>query len=554
VFNVWWFVFGLATAYPLASTAQHGLDPRGWASASPSAGEWFQWLLTWRFQRVIETYSLAAAGHADGLPHGGWTPWLALGWLPFFASLFISARPPEPARHFSNVFGAARFADDGELSKLRKGLEIGVDGGGNAVRLAVEGTLVSIAPPRKGKTQGLLIPNLLFPEEGSWGGPAVVIDPKGEIFKAVSARREKLGRKVICLDPLNLCGGTDRLNPLVHVDETDILYFQHIAGCLLPQASGRVDEASTYFRNRAIDLVTAAILGCCYASTKTIVDVQKLLTSESKMQGILQEIAKKREEPAIESALEILAADAKTKDPIRSTALQAFQWLADARMRDTVTESTFDLADLTTGKVDLFVAVPPEYRTLLAPWLRWLLADLFLIVRRTKVQSRIVAFVDEAASLGRFDEVLTAAAELPGHGLSLWTFWQDRSQIVDLYGEAGAATIVNTAECVTISDFGAVDPREAERWSSAIGNYTALIETSTRPATGSGQVQIAGSPQAAPLMSKEELFAMPSNTLLAFPNSGSHTRHPIKLFKTLAYDSDRHKHFVAKAAGPIKAN
>ena len=436
---------------------------------------------------------------------------------------------------------------------MRKGLELGRDDQGNSVRIAVEGTLVSIAPPRKGKTGGLLIPNLLFTQEGAWGGPAVVVDPKGEVFRAVSARRSKLGRRVVCLDPMGLCGGADQLNPLKHADETDILYFQHIANCLLPQSPGPSDESAAYFRNRAIDLITAAILGCCYSGVKTIVEVQRLLTAEDEMRTILQEIVNGRDEPVVSSALEILACDPKTKDPIKSTALQAFQWLSDSRMRHLVCESSFDLRDLVGGKCDLFVAVPPEYRTILAPWIRWLLADVFLVVRRNKVKNRIVAFVDEAAALGRFDEILTAAAELPGHGLSLWTFWQDRSQIVALYGEAGAATIVNTAECVTISDLGAVDPKEGERWSSALGSYTATIETSTRPAAGSGQTQISSSPQAAPLMSKEDLFAMPATKLLAFPNSRAYTRHPMKLNKVFAFSEQRFKRFMGHSKAPLKA-
>jgi type IV secretion system protein VirD4 len=272
------------------------------------------------------------------------------------------------------------------------------------------------------------------------------------------------------------------------------------------------------------------------------------------MQSVLRIILSERDEPAAQSALELFDNDPKTKDPVKSTALQAFQWLADARMRKVVSGNTFDLKELTTGMCDLFIAVPPQYKTLLAPWIRWLLADIFAIVRRTAVKKRIVAFIDEAAALGRFDEILTAAAELPGHGLSLWTFWQNRSQIVDLYGDAGAATILNTAECVTISDLSAVDPDECERWSKALGSYTALIETSTRPATGSGHGQISSSPQAAPLVSKERLYSLPSTDLLAFVNSRSYGRYPLRLSKTFAHDDARFKRFLGASKAPVKTN
>ncbi|GJE00843.1 type IV secretory system conjugative DNA transfer family protein [Methylobacterium isbiliense] len=246
-----------------------------------------------------------------------------------------------------------------------------------------------------------------------------------------------------------------------------------------------------------------------------------------------------RPAPAALSALEILKADPKTRDPLVATCAQAFQWLADARLRHLVGATSFDFADLATGRVDLFVAVPPEYKDLLAPLLRWFLSDLFTSVRRNRPAERILVMIDEAAALGRFSEILTASAELPGYGASLWTLWQDRSQIVGLYGQAGADTILNTAEIVTVFDVPAVDPDASERWSRALGDYTARVETLTRPAEGQGQRSIALTPQAARLVPAQALTSMPSRELLVFANSAAYPRHPIRLHKTVAHSDPR---------------
>jgi type IV secretion system protein VirD4 len=48
------------------------------------------------------------------------------------------------------------------------------------------------------------------------------------------------------------------------------------------------------------------------------------------------------------------------------------------------------------------------------------------------------------------------------HGASLWTFWQGRSQTISVYGEDDAATLLRTAEFVTVSDPAMVDPDERE--------------------------------------------------------------------------------------------
>ena len=51
-------------------------------------------------------------------------------------------------------------------------------------------------PPRTGKTGGFIIPNLILSELHAWAGPAVVIDPKGDAYKAVKRHRETtMGRK-----------------------------------------------------------------------------------------------------------------------------------------------------------------------------------------------------------------------------------------------------------------------------------------------------------------------------------------------------------------------
>lgn len=522
--------------YPTSTLVMHGLDPALWPSDVLKPGGWFD---TWRgFQliTIADTYWRMLLNRSSAFAGGLWA--LVLLLIPL--ALMIGWRFAGPAvptkRDTSNLFGGARFATAAERAGMGSGLELGIDPEtGRAVRVLVQGTLATIAPPRKGKTSGQLIPNLAYPEVGSWSGPAVVVDPKGEIFKATAERRRAMGRTVICLDPLGLVGGKDRWNPLHARDPSDVLYLQHTALALLPEATSD-GEASAYFRNRAVDLITGALLVTLTRGNRTVTQVQALIADSDLLIKQLQPL---RPAPAALAALEILNADPKTRDPIVATASQAFQWLTDSRMRDLVGGSTFALSDLASGEVDLFVAVPPEYKRVLAPFLRWFLSDLFIGVRRNRPAERIITFVDEAAALGRFDEILTASGELPGYGLSLWTLWQDRSQIVSLYGEAGADTILNTAEFVSLFDVPAVDPDASERWSRAVGDYTARVETLTRPAEGQGSRSIASTPQAVRLLSRESLASLPANQLLVFPNSTAYSRHPIQLRKTVAHTDPR---------------
>jgi type IV secretion system protein VirD4 len=522
--------------YPAAALTVHGLDPSLWPGEVIAPGAWFDAFRFLQLGTIADTYWRMLLNRSNAFAGGTWafvsllTPLaMVLGWR-------LAASAPATRRDPSDLFGSARFANPSERAAMNKGLELGLDPEtGHAVRVSVQGTLTTIAPPRKGKTSGLLIPNLAYPEPSAWAGPAVVIDPKGEIYKATAERRRAMGRRVICLDPLGLVQGQDRWNPLHARDADDVLYLQHTALALLPEASGD-SEASAYFRNRAVDVITGALLVSLKRGNRTVAQVQALISDAPLL---IKQLEALRPAPAALAALEILNADLKTRDPIIATAAQAFQWLADARLRHLVGGSTFDLAELGNGRTDLFVAVPPEYKRVLAPFLRWFLSDLFISVRRNRPAERILVFVDEAAALGRFEEILTASGELPGYGASLWTLWQDRSQIVDLYGEAGADTILNTAEIVTLFDVPAVDPEASERWSRALGNYSARIESLTRPAEGPGNRTITQSSQAVRLLPPEALASLPANQLLVFPNSTTYGRQPMLLRKTVAHTDPR---------------
>lgn len=536
--------------YPIAALTVHGLDPTLWPPEVIAPGAWFDALRSLQLKTVVGSYWSMLLDRSPAFAGGFWALLLLLSPAGFMLGWRWTAFAAQTPRDPSNLFGSARFATPAERAAMNQGLELGLDPEtGRAVRVAVQGTLATIAPPRKGKTSGLLIPNLAYPEPNAWSGPAVVIDPKGEIYKATAARRRAMGRRVICLDPLGLVGGEDRWNPLHARDAGDVLYLQHTALALLPEASGD-GEASAYFRNRAVDLITGALLVSLKRGSRTVAQVQALIADADTLIAQLEHL---RPAPAALAALEILKADPKTRDPIVATASQAFQWLADPRLRHLVGASSFDLVELASGQTDLFIAVPPEYKRLLAPLLRWFLSDLFISVRRNRPRERVLVFIDEAAALGRFEEILTASGELPGYGASLWTLWQDRSQIVGLYGEAGADTILNTAEIVTLFDVPAVDPDASERWSRAIGDYTARVESLTRPAEGQGARTIAHTPQGVRLLSREALASLPANQLLVFPNSTAHGRHPMRLHKTVAHTDPRFARLITPVP-PVSAS
>jgi type IV secretion system protein VirD4 len=529
----------LALGYPAAFIVEHGWNSAAWSPNLPlHPTEWFQ-KLPERYLNValiFGTYWEMLHGISPSFAGGGFLEISVVGISVFFVcSLILLGGSLLPRRDASNMYGNAGWASQNDISRMSRGLEIGINPEtGRSVRIQVEGNLVTIAPPRTGKTGGFIIPNLIFSEEDAWDGPAVVIDPKGDAYRATRRHREAMGRTVRCLDPLNFVGGTDRWNPLSRIDPHDVLYLQSMALALLPQAA-QESESGAYFRSRAVDLIVAAILVTVDNGRADPVSAAKLLMDR---EGMLAALQGRTDQTAV-AARRILMMEERSRENITSTAEQATQWLRDERMQAVVQNHTFELSDLSSGEVDLFIVLPADdSKKILAPYVRWLLSDLFSSVRKNKPAQRIVAFIDEAFVLGRFGAILEGAGELPGYGISLWTFWQSRHQMIETYGPNGADTLIGTAEMINIFNLPAAQPEETEYWSKAIGTYTGVKLATGRDAA-TGKVNETVSPEAVRLVPATALPALLQNWQVMFLTSTAYTPAPVKLRRTLAYTDPR---------------
>lgn len=521
--------------YPVACLAEHGVELRLW----PSVAEWpaaFFWkIFATHGVHLFDTYREMFSGRAPALAGGGVVQAFVITLVGAGAAGWVGTpKLKGPRRDPSDIYGGARWASGSERARMRAGLEVGTDPvTGRTIRFAVRGNILSIAPPRSGKTTGLLIPNLLAPEATAWCGPAVVIDPKGEAYAAAGRRRRELGRSVVCLDPMGIVGGEDTWNPLLTFDPDDILYLQRLARALLPSS---VSAEGQYFHDRAADVIVAGFLAARAEGQPTARRVSQYLSNLTLFAKVLETVPS---DPARKVTV-LLESDPKTRDPILSTAAQAFQWCDDPRLQRLTATSTLDLAAVCRGEADLFITLPTEDMRGLAPLVRWLLTELFTSVRHNRPTERLVVFIDEARVLGRFEEIVIASGELPGYNTSLWTFWQDRSQLLGLYGEADARTMLATAEVVTVTDPALVDPDEREHWSRAIGDYTLLGESCTVEAAQNGRpgrTTTARTAKPARLKTAEALAAMPATDLLVFPNSPAHPKRALQIRKTRYNDS-----------------
>lgn len=537
----------LLVAYPISFIATHGFDPGGWPSRRPLSGEfnanaltpadYLGNLLDGRFGTIATLYGAMAVGQAPMLPTGGL--WWARGWLALlgvYGAMTIMSAPSVARRDPNGPFGNAKWASPSALAQLNSGVEIGLDPHtGNAVRIAVEGNLLTIAPPRMGKTNGLVLPNLALAEPGAFGGPVVVIDPKGDAYRAARARREALGQTVRCLDPFGMVEGGDRWNPLLHKKAGDVTYLLAMGRALLPDTV-HGSAASEFFRNRASAMIAAALAVAIIDERHDPIVAARLLNDEDKFRKALQG----RTDALSRDAMSTLDSQAEqTRGGIIATAQQAFQWALDTQMQAAVHRHTFDIADLSSGQTDLFIVLPADDRsTILAPYVRWLLSDLFSSIRRHRPRERILILIDEAFVLGRFEALLKGAGELPGYGASIWTFWQSRQQLVEAYGPSGAQIFTDTAEVVTLFNLPRANPEEAAHWSKALGTYSGFVDSTTSDGSA-GKPTTNSQPTAIPLVPESSLAGLLQEKTIAFVNKRGVTSDPLLLDKTLSYEDPR---------------
>lgn len=529
------FAFG----FPVAELVVHGFDMALWPEVAQHPSAWFSVMVNSYGLGSLTIYHDMAFGHTNSLGPAGRlaSVWIVAGPLVALVACFVPNYGPR--RDPKGTHGNARWATRRERARMRVGLELGLDPDtGRPIRVSTESHLITVAPPRTGKTSGLVIPNLAAPEKTAWFGPAVVIDPKGEIFHAVAARRRQLGRTVRCLDPIGIVGGTDTWNPLASLNPHNILHLQRIARALLPD---QVSGEAVYFQNRAVDVIVGAFLAAYSVRKATPTYASWLLSNVDEFEKILEPLT----EAAATRAMAVLKMDAKGRDSILSTAAQGFSWCADPRLQHLTGKSSFRLSDLALGNTDLFITLPVEDMTTLTPLMRWLLSELFAVVRRQRPREPIICFIDEAAALGRFNELVAIAGELPGHNLRLWSFWQTRSQMVQIYGEDGASTLLNTAEVATYSDLPLVDPDEREFISRAIGDYTTIELVETRDER-TGKTSTSFQPKGVRLLTPDAVGQIASSDHIVFPNSKRYPKRPMILRKTSHNDSRLTKHVVSR--------
>lgn len=340
------------------------------------------------------------------------------------------------------------------------------------------GHLLTVAPTGSGKGVSCIIPTLLrFP------GPVIVVDPKGENYAVTAERRRALGQEIILLDPMGITGSGDvsSLNPLDLVDARHPVGIDDAAmlASLLTGGIEKLDPRNLFWYQRGEQLATGLIQHIALSrgpGSRNLSELRELLTmpAEAFMELAKEEMLESPD-PNVRSVAGMLTNPAvEMVGSIMGMAQNSLEFLRGDLVRESTDTSSFALDAITRGEpLSIYLVIPPDklesHRNLLRVWIGSLMAA--LMRRRASPPHRTLFILDEAAQLGSLDQLRQAVTLMRGYGLQTWSFWQDLSQLRNLY-PADWETMYNN--CQVHQSFGFTNLTSARAAADIAGFYDAL--------------------------------------------------------------------------------
>jgi type IV secretion system protein VirD4 len=336
--------------------------------------------------------------------------------------------------------------------------------------------LMTIAPTGTGKGRSAIIPNLL-----TYTGPIVVVDPKGENYAVTARARRAMGHQVVKLDPFGITeeGIGDSFNPfdILEFTKATINDEARLLADLVMVGAKSLKEP--FWDNWASTVISGVVIYLAHLAAndakhkRSFVGVRDLLYGDDptyKLAVLLDTQGKIMDAEAYQEISTFLSIRADvTRAGVLSTAQQYLRLFGSPTVQKAIESTTFDLAKIRNGdQISMYIIIPPNKLVSHQPLFRlWVGALLSLFSSRTAIPKINTLFlIDEAAQLGNLSLLRQAKTLLRGYGLQTWSFWQDLSQIKELY-QTEWATMVNN--CAVLQLFGAKNYMVAQGFAAMVG-------------------------------------------------------------------------------------
>ena len=354
----------------------------------------------------------------------------------------------------------------------------------NAIHTAV------FAPTGVGKGVSFVIPHLLTCPEST-----VVVDFKGENYRATAKAREKMGHRIVALDPFHVVTETpDTFNPLVQIDANSPLAIDDCRALAESLVVRTGQEREPHWCDAAemnIAGITSFVVQHAPPDDRSLQTVRDLLTNPAEMEAAINVMC---QSPAWDGMLARMGyqlthfKDKELASTLTTTG-RFLRFLDTLAIAESTKRSSFDPADLLNGKTTVFLILPPEHMRTQSSLLRlWIGSILRAVIRGGLQEKNKVHFVlDESSSLGNMEQLSDALALGRGYGLRIQWYYQDCGQLKKCWPEGQDQNLLSNTTQVF---FGVNDYPTAEYVSGAWGKRRSSSRAAAQVPEGRGRHRI----------------------------------------------------------------
>ena len=415
-------------------------------------------------------------------------PWALLAGFIGWAVIAKQNRP---------LHGAARFANTAEIRKAglldpKGGLDKTILVGKKIGRYLTYGCyqFVILAAPRgSGKGVGIVVPNCL-----NYSDSLVILDIKGENFDITSGFRAKHGQKVYRFAPFDEAGVTHRYNPLEYISDDPAQRLGDIDAIGTALYSGG-NQNDKFWSENAKDLFRGLCLFMLERKDlpKTFGEILRQASGKGKplKEYIFEELKKAQDtghpfsNACIDCLNRVLSNSENTLAGIVATFGTPLLIFQNPRVDLATSANDFDLREVRRELMSIYFKMPPNKLKEGS-----VLVNLFfdqLLNLNTRVlpsqdktlKHQCLVLLDEMTSIGKVAMIAQAVSYMAGYNMRLLTIIQNKSQLEDVYGKAGALTLLSNHALMVMYAPSPTVQSDAQEYSEMLGYETVKSRSRT---------------------------------------------------------------------------
>lgn len=415
-------------------------------------------------------------------------PWALLAGFIGWAVIAKQNRP---------LHGAARFANTAEIRKAglldpKGGLDKTILVGKKNGRYLTYGGyqfVILAAPTRSGKGVGIVVPNCL-----NYSDSLVVLDIKGENFDITSGFRAKHGQKVYLFAPFDEAGVTHRYNPLEYISDDPAQRLGDIDAIGTALYSGG-NQNDKFWSENAKDLFRGLCLFVLERKDlpKTFGEILRQASGKGKplKEYIFEELKKAQDtghpfsNACIDCLNRVLSNSENTLAGIVATFGTPLLIFQNPRVDLATSANDFDLREVRRELMSIYFKMPPNKLKEGS-----VLVNLFfdqLLNLNTRVlpsqdktlKHQCLVLLDEMTSISKVAMIAQAVSYMAGYNMRLLTIIQNKSQLEDVYGKAGALTLLSNHALMVMYAPSPTVQSDAQEYSEMLGYETVKSRSRT---------------------------------------------------------------------------